>query len=377
MSLISTDGLESSLREILEAVARQSTELKNLRAEVSACATRADVSTVQREISARLSSVEARLDRLEAETHLDLPFDAALGIARESSEGGVVGASVDARVPLSRFVLAHDASLRALTRASELAATREELAASSRMASDALRDAGLRAAEDFASRSALDASAAAVSAQSAELAALQGVVATKVDRGEWAAVQAVAADVAGFGGFRAAAGAELRELGARSDEHRAALDRSLESTAKLSAVVQALAGATAQKADARELRGLSASVEHIAAELGRAASADDLRMASNALASVTARATALEAASREITRAAADDRRAVDARVQAAAASLRADIAGAAAKFEQQCVLERSIFSVRARASSYHPPPFLSLCADSSHYVRRSTHAPT
>ena len=65
MSLISTDGLESSLREFLEALGKQSTEVRNLRAEVGACATRGDVAALERSVSARLGALEARLGAAE------------------------------------------------------------------------------------------------------------------------------------------------------------------------------------------------------------------------------------------------------------------------------------------------------------------------
>lgn len=75
MSLISTEGLESALREILDRLAKQSQDISNLRTELSNAATRSEVQALEKAISTRIGSLERRIDRLELETSLDIPLD--------------------------------------------------------------------------------------------------------------------------------------------------------------------------------------------------------------------------------------------------------------------------------------------------------------
>jgi hypothetical protein len=357
MALITTDGLEGALREILETVQRQSIEIANLRAEVGQHATRGEVAELSRALGARLGALEGRVERLEEETCLSIPLEVLMDAAPESeggSGGGASGASSgSARVPLSRYVAAHHAHLRLLhQRAHEALATRGELAAARSEAAEAVAGLAARVAEERAPREALAALSGAMGSVQEELTAAQGVLATKADRSDLARAGALLADLSSYAAFKASAGAELRELGVRTEEHRSALDRSLESVAKLSAVVQALAGSCAGKADAREVGALGAALERLGGDVARRALGEDVRALSAAVSGAAGRAAGLEAGAREAARTGAEERRALEARVGGLVAAARSDAAGAVAALRAEVDAVRQDVEARAYVTS-------------------------
>lgn len=356
MALIATDGLEGALREILETVQRQTVEISNLRAEVGQHATRGEVAELSRSLGARLASLEGRLERLEEETSLSIPLEVLMDTAAEaeSNGGGGGGAAAgSARVPLSRYVAAHHAHLRLLhARAHEALATRAELASARAEAAEALAGVASRVAEERAPREALAALSAAMGSVQEELSAAQGVLATKADRSDLARAGALLADLSSYAGFKAAAAGDLRELGARTEEHRAALDRSLESVAKLSAVVQALAGSCAGKADARDVGALGAALERLGADVARRALGEDVRALSTAVAGAAGRAAGLEAGARDAARASAEERRALEARVGGLVAAARGEAAAANAALRSELAAVRADVDARSYVTS-------------------------
>ena len=181
---------------------------------------------------------------------------------------------------------------------------------------------------------------------------VQGSVATKVDRSDLSRLAAVAAELSTYAAFKASSGSDIKELGLRTEEHRAALDRNLESVAKLSAVVQALAGACAAKAEAREVAHLTAGLERVAADVARRAGAEDVRALTTALSGVSGRAAGLEAGAREAARAAAEERRALEARLGASLAGLRSELASSAGALRQELGGGREEVEARAYVTS-------------------------
>lgn len=90
---------------------------------------------------------------------------------------------------------------------------------------------------------------AAHTANAESLSALSGSVATKVDRSELLRLQAVAADLEGWAAWKRAASDDLRNLARGGEEQRGALESTVASLSRLSAVLQATGEAVQGKAD--------------------------------------------------------------------------------------------------------------------------------
>jgi hypothetical protein len=192
----------------------------------------------------------------------------------------------------------------------------------------------------------------ALSSLQEELSAVQGSCATKVDRSDLGRMAAVAAELSTYSSFKASAGSDIKELGIRTEEHRAALDRNLESVAKLSAVVQALAGSCAGKAENRDLASLAATCDRMAADLTRRADVEDVRALSTALSGVSGRAAGLEAGAREAARAAAEERRALESRVSSSIAGVRGELGSLATALRAEIGGVREEVEARAYVTS-------------------------
>jgi len=206
--------------------------------------------------------------------------------------------------------------------------------------------------EERAPREVLGQVTEAMSSLQEELSAVQGSLATKVDRSDVSRIAAIAAELNSYAGFKTSTSSDLRELGARTEEHRAALDRSLESLAKLSAVVQALAGSCSGKAESKELAQLSGSLERLVGEVGRRALTEDVRALSTSLSTVSGRTAGLEASAKESNRLASEERRATEARCSASIAGVRADVAAALEAAKRDLASVREDVASRAYVTS-------------------------
>jgi hypothetical protein len=376
MSLIGTEGLEGALREILETLQRQSMEISNFKSDLASRASRGDIHELERRLYARLSLLEGRVDRLEADTSVSLPLDVLLQQEALSSSASAASAAASsdmdsssssssspsaasaaasgvlARIPVARYIAAHHSHLRQLHRSLDAAATRADVEALRAEAGEALRAALGSVADERAPRDTVQQLASALSGVQEELSAVQGSVATKVDRSDLTRLAAIASDLTSYAAFKASSGADIRELGLRTEEHRAALDRNLESVAKLSAVVQALAGACAAKAEARELAHVAGALERLGSEVSRTASLEDLRSLTTALSAVSGRAAGLEAGAKEAARGAAEERRALEARLGSSLSALRGELGSTAGALRAEVSGVREEVEARAYVTS-------------------------
>ena len=375
MSLIGTEGLEGALREILETLQRQSVEISNFKSDLASRASRGDIHELERRLYARLSLLEGRVDRLEADTSVSLPLDVLLQQEALSSSASAASAAASsdmdssssssspsaasaaasgvlARIPVARYIAAHHSHLRQLHRSLDAAATRADVEALRAEAGEALRAALGSVADERAPRDTVQQLASALSGVQEELSAVQGSVATKVDRSDLTRLAAIASDLTSYAAFKASSGADIRELGLRTEEHRAALDRNLESVAKLSAVVQALAGACAAKAEARELAHVAGALERLGSEVSRTASLEDLRSLTTALSAVSGRAAGLEAGAKEAARGAAEERRALEARLGSSLSALRGELGSTAGALRAEVSGVREEVEARAYVTS-------------------------
>ncbi len=228
---------------------------------------------------------------------------------------------------MGRHLSALHASVRSLSAGLDAAAPRAQLEAARGEAAARLAAALDRVEEERAGRGMVEQLSATSDALSAQLSALAGMLHTKVDRAEIVRIQATGSELASFAAWKAGATATIAELDARTSSSRAALDRSLESTVKLSATVQALAGTAAAKADAVAVAGLADAVDRLAADVGTRATSAELRDVRTALAAVAGRASVLEGGAKDAARGAAEDRRTAESRVAAAASALRSELA--------------------------------------------------
>jgi hypothetical protein len=189
-------------------------------------------------------------------------------------------------------------------------------------------------------------------AMQSQVTALQGVLATKVDRAEMLGLKQVAAELSSFQGFKSAATHDIRELGAKADDHRAAIGRSNDMLAKLSGVLQELAARVETKADGEALGRTDAGLADVRVALASKASADEARRLDAAAAAAAARLDQLEQGAVAAARTAADDRRAAEARVVAAAASVRGEFSGVADALRADLAALRDEVDARAYVTS-------------------------
>ena len=240
-SLINLSGLESAMGAILSKLKAQEDEIASLKAISSTQATRSDVVELERKLNMRFNALEQRVEQLEKEITVD---------SSVTLDGIISSNNTSDRIPIARYIRAHDARLETTSRfISETLATRTELDALRSQAFEQLNTAVTKLSDERASREAVVELQRSHEASQSQLGAMQGVLATKVDRAEIIALRSVAAELQTFSIFKTAATGDLRELSQRTDENRAALNRSLESVAKLSAGVQSLATTVATKAD--------------------------------------------------------------------------------------------------------------------------------
>lgn len=107
MSLIATDGLESALRgslsglesvsvhlyaqppkhlaEILSTLHRQSADISNIKAELSQCITKTDLSAFEQSVIAKLQVVEQQVQSLERDVAVDAPSDSLTEAGEQAS----------------------------------------------------------------------------------------------------------------------------------------------------------------------------------------------------------------------------------------------------------------------------------------------------
>lgn len=256
------------------------------------------------------------------------------------------------RIPISRYVASHGAHLARLQRSTELAATRTELTQAKEDTAAAIHAALNLVADERASRDAVLQLADAQDALHREVTALQGVVSTCIPRSELLHIKSVAAELQTFAGWKAAAAADLADLQVRTGEHREAVDLNRDSLSKLSAVVQALAGQTASKAEGAALDRLAAVVDRLGSEVQQRATTEEVRRVSAAVASVSTRAGALEAGAEAATARAAADKGELQAAIAAASSTLREEAGRAAARVASELDGLREEIEARAYVSS-------------------------
>lgn len=209
-----------------------------------------------------------------------------------------------------------------------LAATKTELAAVRSESSAVLQSAMNTVADERASKNALNEIQNSAEALQSQVTALQGVLATKVDRAEVIGIKSVAAELQLYQGFKAAATNDIRELSTRTDEHRAALNKSLESVTKLSATVQALASSVSGKAERAALETAASQIERLAVNVESRAMINEVRNVSATVVAVTERVSGLEFNAKELSRIAIEDKKALEHKIGASAAVLRGEFDG-------------------------------------------------
>lgn len=221
-----------------------------------------------------------------------------------------------------------------------------------RDADEALTSAIAAVGDEKAPRDAVTALQSTAAALQDQVTALQGMMAVKVDRSEMARINAIGAEVAGYASFKTAALADLRELGSRSEEHRAALDRSLESVTKLSAVVQALASNVASKADGKDVATLAAQLDRLSIEMGGLVAQEDFHSLSAVVSNSSSRVSTLENNIKDVMRSASEDRSTAESRLSSTAANLRSEWAAIAEALRREVNLLKDEVEARAYATS-------------------------
>ena len=306
------------MREILLQLKSQADEIASLKANNNTLATRSEVTDLERKMDARFSALEKRVEQLERDTILD-----------------------------SSIIRAHDSRLETTSRLiAETLATRTELESLRSFASDQLNDAVTKLSDERASREAVVELQRSHEASQSQLGAMQGVLATKVDRAEIIALRSVAAELQTFSIFKTAASGDLRELSQRTDENRAALNRSLESVAKLSAGVQSLATSVATKADRVLVDKLGEDVSRLASEILLRTTLTETEAMKEAHVDALSRVLSIEHSVKSVENSITDSSKIIEGNITKSTSGLRAEYAEAVTS------LRREIESLRKEADA-------------------------
>ena len=164
-----------------------------------------------------------------------------------------------------------------------------------------------------------------------QVALLQALLATKVDRSEVGRLAARAAELEAAASWRANVDAVLSRLEGEGAEARSGVDRTLDTLGQLSAVITALAEATAGKAEVADFATLRGEVTAAARAVAERAVADANSAATRAVARASDAADAAARSAAAAAAAAASAARSVDAPC-ATAAAVEGRLAGAIAE---------------------------------------------
>jgi hypothetical protein len=342
-SLINFSGLESAMREILLQLKSQADEIASLKANSNTYAMKSDVVELERKMDVRFSALEKRVEQLERETAVDSSLTLDEKLLSNSSE----------RIPIARFIRAHDSRLEKTTRLiAETLATRSELESIRSLAAEQLNDAVTKLCDERASREAVVELQRSHEASQSQLGAMQGVLATKVDRAEIIALRSVAAELQTFSIFKTAATGDLRELSQRTDENRAALNRSLESVAKLSAGVQSLATTVATKADRAFVDKLEEETSRLASEILLRATLIETEAIKEAHKDAVSRVSSIENSLTSVKHSITDASMTTENNINKSASGLRAEYAEALANLKNELESLRKEADARAYITS-------------------------
>jgi hypothetical protein len=342
-SLINFSGLESAMREILLQLRSQADEIASLKANSNTYAMKSDIVERERKMDVRFSALEKRIEQLERETAVDSSLTLDENLLSNSSE----------RIPIARFIRAHDSRLEKTTRLiAETLATRSELESIRSLAAEQLNDAVTKLCDERASREAVVELQRSHEASQSQLGAMQGVLATKVDRAEIIALRSVAAELQTFSIFKTAATGDLRELSQRTDENRAALNRSLESVAKLSAGVQSLATTVATKADRAFVNKLEEETSRLASEILLRATLIETEAMKEAHKDAVSRVSSIENSLTSVKHSITDASMTTENNINKSASGLRAEYAEALANLKNELESLRKEADARAYITS-------------------------
>jgi len=342
-SLINFSGLESAMREILLQLKSQADEIASLKANSNTYAMKSDVVELERKMDVRFSALEKRVEQLERETAVDSSLTLDEKLLSNSSE----------RIPIARFIRAHDSRLEKTTRLiAETLATRSELESIRSLAAEQLNDAVTKLCDERASREAVVELQRSHEASQSQLGAMQGVLATKVDRAEIIALRSVAAELQTFSIFKTAAAGDLRELSQRTDENRAALNRSLESVAKLSAGVQSLATTVATKADRAFVDKLEEETSRLASEILLRTTLMETEAMKEAHKDAVSRVSSIENSLTSVKHSITDASMTTENNINKSASGLRAEYAEALANLKNELESLRKEADARAYITS-------------------------
>ena len=331
------------MREILLQLKSQADEIASLKANSNTYAMKSDVVELERKMDVRFSALEKRVEQLERETAVDSSLTLDEKLLSNSSE----------RIPIARFIRAHDSRLEKTTRLiAETLATRSELESIRSLAAEQLNDAVTKLCDERASREAVVELQRSHEASQSQLGAMQGVLATKVDRAEIIALRSVAAELQTFSIFKTAATGDLRELSQRTDENRAALNRSLESVAKLSAGVQSLATTVATKADRAFVDKLEEETSRLASEILLRATLIETEAIKEAHKDAVSRVSSIENSLTSVKHSITDASMTTENNINKSASGLRAEYAEALANLKNELESLRKEADARAYITS-------------------------
>ena len=331
------------MREILLQLRSQADEIASLKANSNTYAMKSDIVERERKMDVRFSALEKRIEQLERETAVDSSLTLDENLLSNSSE----------RIPIARFIRAHDSRLEKTTRLiAETLATRSELESIRSLAAEQLNDAVTKLCDERASREAVVELQRSHEASQSQLGAMQGVLATKVDRAEIIALRSVAAELQTFSIFKTAATGDLRELSQRTDENRAALNRSLESVAKLSAGVQSLATTVATKADRAFVNKLEEETSRLASEILLRATLIETEAMKEAHKDAVSRVSSIENSLTSVKHSITDASMTTENNINKSASGLRAEYAEALANLKNELESLRKEADARAYITS-------------------------
>jgi hypothetical protein len=352
---------------MLVEIQRQSAEISTLKSQLQSLLPQSEHVAALDRLAGRVASLDARVGRLEEQVAVpyagisaaaDLVSGAAETAGNRSTGGadgsrGAAEAKAVTAMTLGQLTSLLSVRLEGLERRAGGGGGRGALASRAEVQalhSDAVAKAvaaAKDAAESSAPRTAVATLSEAQDALSASVSAVQGLLATKVDRTDLLRLQTVANDLTAFSAWKQAASADIRDLASRSQEQRAALDQSLGSIASLGSMLDALASATAKRAEAAEVQALASDLRGELHALARASESGGAAQSSR-LAAAEARVGAAEESLARLGQAQQTGAEESERRSEALAEGLRGEAAALASSLRSD--LQRLEREVEARA---------------------------
>ena len=344
--------------EILTQLQKQATDIHNIKSELTQYSTKNDLLALEQVLNHRIISLENRIEQLENDTHIDIPIDILentlhnTDINNENTVGSSTASRPISRVPISRYITSHHNHIRTIHQQLDLTATKHELHKLQHDYQHAIHHAMNKVADERAAKDTVNELSNVTEAIQGQITALQGILVTKVDRSEMIGLKSVAAELSTYQQFKNAATTDIRELSTKTDDHRVAINRSNDTIARLSDVLQEVATKLTSKADRSHVDRTDTEVLRLQTSIESKASMEEVRNLEANLLGTKQRMDNFDITIQDTSRIINEDRKTTDNRFNTVSNSIRTDLTTAVNNLRADIANIREEVEARAYVTS-------------------------